>query len=273
MIPLIASREGVAVAQTWHELPSPLGVPAFVLNTLIPGPYVIVRPDFRAKLYPALRPLIDRKPGGFIASGSSIPRSTLSEVERVALRKRMSKGKERLIVFFGFLYPFKRVELLFEIADPMRDHLVIAGEQSVDPEYSRSIQSRAETAEWRNSVTMTGFLSETETADLLAAADAVVLPFQHGGGIWNSSIHAALLQGTFVLTTSTTTTGFDEAKNTYFSEVDDMAQMRSALDQYWSQRRAFDPALDGDEWRRIAGEHLKFYRAATLARQSSGRPH
>jgi glycosyltransferase involved in cell wall biosynthesis len=266
LVPIIASGLGVKVVRTWHEVPSLLGVPNFLLEALAPGPYIVVRPGFLQRLQPFLRPLLANRAGGYVMGASSIPRSVASETQRRALRKRLLGGKRRLIVFFGFLYPFKRVELLFEIANPVSDRIVIAGEAGVDRRYCESLEQLANEEPWRDSVTMTGFLSNEDTADLLAAADAVVLPFRKGGGVWNSSIHAAVIQGSAVITTSREAPGPDERRNIYFASPDRVPEMRAALDRLAGRRRSFDPDIDRDEWLRIAEQHLALYKARSNAR-------
>jgi hypothetical protein len=64
---------------------------------------------------------------------------------------------------------------------------------------------------------VTGFLAPEQAGRLLAAADAAVFPFLDGGGEWNSSIHGAAAQGTFVLATSMNKRGYDAAKNIYYA--------------------------------------------------------
>lgn len=236
-IPLLASRLGAKVVRTWHEMPAGPGIIAFAIEAAAPGPYVVVRPEFEENLGALLRPLISGRAGGLVTSASSIPKSRISDSERGEVRARLLKGKSRLIVFFGFLYPFKGVEQIFDIADPGLDQIVIAGEAGVDAQYLRDLERRSLENPWRGGVTMTGFLSNDSVADLLAAADAVVLPFRRGGGSWNSSIQAAVLQGVPVITTSNEVRGLDARLNIYFAAPDDVEDMRAALDRLAGQRR------------------------------------
>jgi len=261
LIPLLASRFGARVVRTWHEIPVGHGLLSFLVEAIAPGPYVVVREGFLRGLNPLVRPLLKGRAGGLVISASSIPRSVASDEDRRTLRARLLNGKGRLVVFFGFLYPFKGVELLFEIADPALDQIVIAGEAGVDERYYSYLERRANEVPWRESVTMAGYLSDRDTADLLAAADAVILPFRGGGGAWNSSIQAAVLQGTAVITTSRETQGLDERRNVYFAAPEDVPAMKAALDQLAGRKRAFDPEIDQDEWRRIADQHHALYKS------------
>jgi hypothetical protein len=260
-IPLLASAAGVRVVRTWHENPGPLGAPHFILEAVGSGPYVVVRPEFTRKLQWWLRPLVARREGGYIAGASAIPRSSLSEGERRCLRERLLKGRRRLIAFFGFLYRWKHAELLFDIADSTTDAIVIAGEAGVDATYLAQLQRLADSPPWRGAATMTGYLSEVEAANLLAVADAVILPFAAGGGVWNSSISAAVLQGAPVITTSDEAGRFDEQRLIYFAAPGDVADMRAALGRLAGKRRRFDPEIDRDEWVDIAAQHLALYRS------------
>ena len=73
---------------------------------------------------------------------------------------------------------------------------------------------------------------------MLAAADAVVLPFRSGGGSWNSSIKAAAVQGTFVLTTSTERHGLDPDGNVYYARPSDAKDLMEALRRHLGRRSA-----------------------------------
>jgi hypothetical protein len=92
----------------------------------------------------------------------------------------------------------------------------------------------------------------------------VVLPFRLGGGIWNTSIGAAVLQGTFVLATSNETQGFDAERNVYYARPRDTADMRRALGQYLG-RRASKPSPD-PTWPEIAQRHEAVYERNLLPR-------
>ncbi|MEK7692392.1 MAG: glycosyltransferase, partial [Bdellovibrionota bacterium] len=117
------------------------------------------------------------------------------------------------MVYFGFIYPNKGVELLFEIAVPEKHHIVLVGYFNEAEPYHKAIMERVRQGRWAGKVTVAGFLPPEEAARILAAADAVILPFLGGGGAWNTSLHGAALQGTFVLTTSGERHGYDAREN------------------------------------------------------------
>lgn len=260
ILPLIAFLMGKKVMQTWHEGYARRDLPKLLLKLIVPGVVVVVRPKFCDRLNPVLRWILSGKRLVFIRNASSIPRIILSEQERCDMRKKYLQNQKRLIVFFGFVYPNKRVELLFQIANSFSDHIMIAGEVSDGDDYHHEIMRIASVEQWLGKVTMTGFLAADEVATLLSVADAVVLPFLGGGGEWNTSIHAAVLQGTFVITTSLSRNGYDEKHNVYYAKVDDIQEMKSALEVYGGRRREYNPDVDSDEWRGIAFEHLTLYR-------------
>ncbi len=269
LIPAIAFMMGAAVFQTWHEIfqyRSALGLVGnlfgFASKALVPGTIVVVRPRYRASLSKFFQTLVRRKKIVFIPNASAIPKSDLGSKELQALRARNLNGQKRLIVFFGFLLPAKRVELLFQIADPQTDRIVIAGAFDERDDYSLYIRELASSPLWKGKVTFTGFLEMKEAADLLSVSDAVVLPFLAGGGEWNTSIHGAVLQKTFVLTTSQAGTGYDERRNIYYAGIHDVEEMKSALLGYAGRHRLHDEVLDGDPWKALASLHLDLYRKA-----------
>lgn len=259
-LPMISFMMGKKVVQTWHEGYSRRHAPHLFLKAVIPSKIVVVRPQYGEKiLHPLLQWALWGKGILYIRNASCVPHIEMSGDKRDELKKRYLKGQKRLIVFFGFVYPHKGVELLFDIADSAIDHIVIAGEFDKKGEYLRKLMARVSIEPWAGKVTLTGFLSETDAAALLAVSDAVVLPFRDGGGGWNSSIHGAVLNGAFVITTSTTQNGYDKKRNVYFANIDDICEMKSALTRYAGTHRGYDADIDKDEWREIADEHRYLY--------------
>ena len=161
----------------------------------------------------------------------------------------------RLVAYFGFVFPHKGVEDLFAITDPESDHLLLICELDESDPYHASILRMATD---RGNVTITGFVPPDEAARLLSVADAVVLPFRTGGGSWNSSIHAATTQGTFVVSTSTEKTGYDETLHACFVAPGDIDGMRDALDRYSGTRGRV--RLPQRTWDQVAEEHAQLYR-------------
>ena len=261
VLPMICFMMRKKVVQTWHEGYSRRDAPKLFLKSIVPSGLVFVRPQhqYKENLHPLLRWALWKKKAVLIPNASAIPRVDLDEQEKDVLKKQYLKKQKRLVVFFGFVYPHKGVELLFEIADPASDQIVIAGEIDEGGDYPHEIMRRASVGSWIGKVTITGFLPAADVAALLAVADAVIMPFRGGGGEWNTSIHGAVLNGAFVITTSLTQSGYDKKRNVYFAKVDSVQEMRSALSAYAGMRREYDADIDRDEWRQIADEHHSLY--------------
>lgn len=259
ILPLIAFLMGKKVVQTWHEGYSRRTAPKLFLKSIVPSGLVFVRPQYEENLHPQLRWALRGKRTEFIPNASAIPRIDPGEYEKNGIRGNYLKRQNRLIVFFGFVYPHKGVELLFEIANSEEDQIVIAGEVDESGKYCQEILRRASTAEWLGKVTITGFLHSADIAILLTVADAVILPFRSGGGEWNTSIHGAVLNGTLVITTSLTKSGYDEKCNVYYAKVDDIQEMKSALANYAGIKRKYCSDIDQDEWIGIAKRHHLLY--------------
>jgi len=252
LLPVMLARRGVAIVQTWHEyLPYPL--PRYVAPGLLRGGLVAVRPRFPEAMRWPSRSFLRRKEFRFIPNASTIPVVHLSDDERAAVRARYGAGDRRLIVYFGFVYPPKGVDLLFDVADPERDRVIIAADLHDDDPHHRMILERAAQAD----ATVTGFLQPDDLSALIAAADAVVLPFRGGGGEWNTSIHAVVAQGTFLLTTSVTARGYDPTTNAYYAEPENVDELRTALAAHAGTR--VQPRTE-DPWRDIAAAHVELYR-------------
>jgi len=58
------------------------------------------------------------------------------------------------------------VELLFDIADPVSDHIVIAGEIDKGGDYYRDIMRRASAKPWTGKASITGFLPSTSVGHI-----------------------------------------------------------------------------------------------------------
>jgi glycosyltransferase involved in cell wall biosynthesis len=258
LLPFLFSIANVPIVQTWHEYHMET-VRRNLLNAVLSGGLVVVRPDYKATMPNWYRWLIRRKHFGFIPNASAIPQMRFNDTQRLAIRSRFASPLTHLVVYFGFAYPPKRIELLFEIADPSEDHLVLICDLDSNDAYHRLISDRLNRAPWTGKVTVTGFLPAEDVGRILAAADAVVLPFQDGGGLWNTSIHAAVRQGTFVLTTACDQQGYDSSSNIYYARPDDVADMRCALRTHIGDR---SPVIDGNpicEWEAIADAHRALY--------------
>ena len=125
--------------------------------------------------------------------------------------------------------------------------------------YQQTISNLIDREPWAGRATVTGFLPAEDVGRILAAADAVVLPFGNGGGMWNTSIRAALKQGTFVLTTAREQHGYDSRENVYYARPDDVADMRDGLRTFVGHRRTNDVKESASDWESIASAHIGLF--------------
>lgn len=261
ILPIIAFFMGKKIVQTWHEGYSWRDAPWVFFKSVIPSRLVFVRPNYKKNnLHKFMKWTLWFKSSIYIANASSIKCLKVNANEKEEIKKIYLNQQKRLILFFGFIYPAKGVELLFDIADPKCDQIIIAGEISPDDIYTKSIISLSESKTWQGKSTITGYLPALDISRLLSVADAVILPFRNnGGGPWNTSIHGAVLNGAFVITTSQTQNGYDKKSNVYYSKVDNIEQMQSALASYAGKRREYQADIDNDEWQKIALLHVELY--------------
>lgn len=264
LVPLLARLAGKRAVVTFHEAQSwtdvrhPRSTLRFLLHAFGPGRIVTTRPEFRALLHPALRRLSARVAMRHIPIASNIGRSTLSEAARLRLRDRHAGGRQRLLAFFGFVAPGKGVEDLLAAMDPDTDRLLMMTSlYDADP-YHRAIRARLDAL--GSSVTVTGYLPAVDVADGLAAADAVVLPFRAGASETNGTVHAAALQGTYVLTTTPDDVAADDpVRNVERVARGDVAAMRAALARHAGRRVEVAAESDDAAWRSIARAHIVLY--------------
>lgn len=259
ILPSMAWIANGPVVQTWHEYYSPRNWPS-ILNAALPGGLVVVRPNYREKMPGWYRWLIRRKKFRFIPNASSIPAVRLTEYERAAIRSKLGAHGGGLIAYFGFASPAKGIETIFEIADPQHHRLVLICDLSSADTYQASILALANRGDWSGKTLVTGFLPPEEAGRLLAAADAAVFPFRDGGGEWNSSIHGAAAQGTFVLTTSRERRGYDAGKNIHYAMPWDLEEMRQALREHMGKRNPAAVETPTSGWDSIADSHVELYR-------------
>jgi glycosyltransferase involved in cell wall biosynthesis len=280
LLPLLLYVAGIPIVQTWHDVYRLKALlkhgftVRFICKAMVPGALVSVRENYCHRTDRLLRRFLQNKTIKFIPNASSVPRVELNVAERESVRRQYARADVRVIVFFGFIYPKKRVELLFEVAQPDECHIVIIGDSFREAElqyfpgpmrellanYRESLRQAARSDRWNGKATMTGFLPDHEAARIMAAADAIVLPFIGGAGEWNSSVHAGQAQGTFVLTTATQSRGYDLARNTYFAHENDVEEMKAALKRYVGARSAGRNDTT-HPWLAISESHAKLYRA------------
>jgi hypothetical protein len=258
ILPFLLRLTGVRIVATWHEYFGEW-IPRALPSALVASAIVVVRPGYRERLRLTTRLALGGRPIHLVRNASAIPRVVHDQRSREALRREAGCGPRRLVAYFGFAYPAKGVHMLFDLLDPERETLVLIGRLEPDDAYQRALLERCAEPRWRDAVHRVGWVADEQVGAWLAAADAVVLPFASGGGVWNSSLHAAVLQGTFVLTTATERRGLDPVTNVYFAAPGDLRDMRVALDRHAGARlSAQPPGLT--QWPDVAAEHDRIYR-------------
>ena len=258
VLPALARLVNGPVVQTWHEYYSSRNWPS-VLNAALSGGLVVVRPHYRERMPRWYRWLIRHKEFRFIPNASSIPliRLTGGGAGRRPIRGWSTRRRPDRLFRVRIALQGDRIALRDRgpATSPARPDL-----RSVRRRRLPGVDPRPrEPGDWAGKVTVTGFLAPEQAGRLLAAADAAVFPFLDGGGEWNSSIHGAAAQGTFVLATSMDRRGYDAAKNIYYAVPGDIGEMRQALREHLGRRRP--PSADSPEaqWDSIAEAHLELY--------------
>ena len=258
VLPMLARIANGPVVQTWHEYYSSRSWPS-VLNAALPGGLVVVRPNYSGENAGVVS-LADPAQGVPLHPERLVdPCGPADRSERAATRSKMGAPGGGLIVYFGFASPAKGIESLFEIADPQHHRLVLICDLSAADAYQASILALVNRGDWAGKVLVTGFLPPEEAGRLLATADAAVFPFRDGGGEWNSSIHGAAAQGTFVLTTSRERRGYDAGKNIHYAMPGDLEEMRQALREHIGERNPAAIETPTAGWNAIADSHVELY--------------
>ena len=268
LIPAMLRMAGIPVVQTWHEfMPRAhwLRVAIAAMATRV----IVVRPNYEASLARWFKKLLGQARPQYIPNAPVMEPCELTDIERQRIRERYAPAGRNLVVYFGFMYPHKGVEQMFEIADPERDQLVIAGH--MDPagsSYHRALADLAAAPKWRRATTFTGYLTEKNASDLAASADAVIFPFRDGVGSWNTSVAGVRTLGVFVIATARERQGYDAETNTFFCAPDDIPAMRAALRQHAGHRIPPSSGAITEAWERIAREHIILYRESLGSRSA-----
>lgn len=257
-LPLLLRMFGHRVVQTWHEHYSEcsaIGLPNLFASRAI----VHVRRDLPTKLPRWLNCLfhVFKQRLVHIPNASTIPVATLSESQVASVKKEFTADK-LLVCFFGFAYPNKGLERLFEIADPTKHHLVLVCDLDENNTYQSQIRSIVESPRWKAFTTVTGFLPAVRVAEILAVADCVMFPFPGGTGDWNTSLLAAERAGAFSIATSNDSQffGYQKDRNVAFTSCDDLEGMRRLLLLHAGTRKL---ARQVDDWKYIAEMHAQTY--------------
>lgn len=271
MLMVLLSRllHPMSIIWTWHEHPPAKLNKRYamhILMSLLSKAIIVVRPTYKDHVNWLLSLFLFKKPFELIPNASIIPKITLAPQEIENARNDICGAGKKIIVYFGFIYPNKGVERLFEILDPETHHLVLVGHINPNDPYHQTINQLAAQPAWAGNVTCTGFVSPKEAGRYIKIADAVILPYVEGGGTWNTSLHAATLQGTFVITTSTIEAGYKADENIFYARPDDISAMSDALTIYCGTKK--DVSMIDDPWNKIADDHLHIYSQFSISKNT-----
>ena len=258
-LPFLLSKLPVKIIQTWHE---PLGFwrrLRYLPCALTRDHLIVVEPDYYKFLPDWYAWLLRQKRiFRYIPVGTNIPAVRLDRSEQAEIRATLGIHGKRMVAYFGFAIPSKRVEDIFDISDPDNDRIVLICDLHSADSYHQKLLGLVNNETWRGKVFVTGFLKSEEVARLLAASDVGIFPFATGVTSRNASVLAARSQGAFVLTTSYNKHGYSADEHTYYAEPGNIKEMRQAVADYAGKSRSSAMNLPPD-WDFIVAEHIRLY--------------
>lgn len=252
IIPLLYNRK-IPIVQTWHEAP----IYTQLINAIPHDTVIVVDPKYPSEYRSIYRISLRHKSFAFIPVGASIQKAEISVSDRTIIKNRFNAGTSRLIACFGFARPYKGFELLFKALDPDRDRLVMLCDLNQNDPYHRILLQLASAQEWQGKCFVTGFLPAEEVARILGVADAVVLPFTEGTTPRNTTVLAARVQGTLIITTHRELRGYYSSEHTYYVAPGDAKGICNALKCHAGMRFDGTPCVAG--WDDIAIQHVLLY--------------
>lgn len=259
LLPLLIRAIGKCCVQTWHE-PPVLHKARFLVSIGL-NDLITVREELPTMLPGSIQKALRNTRLSWIPSASLLPTVTLHEDERLKIRHRYVSDGETLLVYYGFVAPLKGIEVLFEIVNKTNARLLLACDFNSGNNYHRSLLDQITAMGIASRVIITGFLPDEQLSYLLAACDAVVLPFRDGARPCNSTVDGAVAQGVFVLTTAVADYGYNKNKNIYSAKPGNVEEMIAAIQRYAGCRIPCRPSTS--EWRNIAEQHLNIYKRKT----------
>ena len=229
------------------------------ISALLPGGLVLVRENFWQVAPFWLRCLRWLKKTNHVQNGATLPRSSLVGSELFDLRRKWSPEGKKIILYFGFVFRHKGVHSLFDLMNPEEHVLLMAFNYDANDSYHAEVRDRTQSGAWTGNAHLLGFLPNEDLANLIALADAVVLPFTEGGGAWNTSALAVQNQGTFLVTTSQRKQGYMSEENTFYAAPGDLKSLREGLGTYMG-RKSDGEGYGQAIWTRQVDDHISLYR-------------
>ena len=255
-LPLLLKLRGITVVQTWHEHYTTCGTIGWQ-NILAVDAFVYVRPDFFDLLPRWVKWWLRKTPRAYVPNASTIPIPILDALTATQIKHSFSASRA-IVSFFGFANENKGIETIFEIANPEKHHIVLICDLNPTHPYHQKILDLSNSSRWAGKVTITGFLPEVEVGKILSISDAIIFPFPHGTGVWNTSLKAAESTGTFILATTKDNAllGYNMTNNIYFCACEEITEMSAVLESYLGRR--IQPQKQHG-WHDISHQHLALY--------------
>jgi glycosyltransferase involved in cell wall biosynthesis len=206
---------------------------------------------------------------------AGVPTPLVSPDKGAAFRGRFGLGERRVVSLFGYIAPNKGYELTLDILPKLPEDVVfvIAGglrTSDLEP-YAAGLQERINAAGLKDRVVITGYLSEQEVADAIAASAVVVAPHTFATGSY--SIMVPLSYGKAIVSSNLDC----------FKEINDQVQCLSLFQagnaaDYAAKLNAVlredslrsglaakaSEYATGHSWRKVAQETVDIYQEAIL---------
>lgn len=171
------------------------------------------------------------------------------------ISKKAKKGVTNELLFFGFVRPYKGVDVLLKALKQVPDiNLTIAGEIWGDAKtYTKLIDE----LKLEDRVTLkNGYVPANQLAELITDADAVVLPYRSGTASWN--VNMAFAYGTPVISTKVGSLSEQvrDGKDGILCEPDSVEWLAQAIKSFYEpgtpeKLRKNVPAISADnDWNR-----------------------
>ncbi len=126
---------------------------------------------------------------------AGVPKQPAPQTGGRSFREQHNLGDARLIALFGFISPNKGIELTLQVMQelPTDVHLVIAGGvRTADAEpYAETVRQRIRDMRLQDRVTITGYLSDEDVAEAMAASEVVLVPHTEATGSYSVMIGLA----------------------------------------------------------------------------------
>ena len=201
----------------------------------------------------------------YIPISSNIPKTVLSKEELKSIKLSYCKEDTFLISFFGFINELKGLEVLLEalkqlsVAGDNVKLLCLAALDYENNQYHNKLYKLVKDYGIEDKVIFSGFIKEPETvANLIAASDLCVLPFNAGVSERNGSFLAALNQGVNTITTSKEKKGFEKEQGVYYIPCEASEELVKAI-KYFLANKVEGKQNSMMTWEEIAKAHFKVY--------------